>query len=133
MLIWSVMGCVNFLMQLNPETLSFYREAERTIIEGRPLWATIGFAVSVFLGAVGCVFLLLRRLVAIYLFLASLVGTVVTIVHSLTLQISFGLGEMIGIILMPILASLFLIAYVKFIEGKGWLETQMMNESRVGE
>lgn len=127
MLIWCVMGCVNFIMQLNPETLSFYRETERLVIQDRPVWATIGFAVSVFLGALGCIFLLLRRYFSIYLFILSLVGTIVAIVHSMTLNISFAVGEIIGIILLPVLVPLFLIAYVIFIAKKGWFETYMIN------
>ena len=36
MLIWNVMGCINFFVQMNPDLLAAYRDSERTIIEGRP-------------------------------------------------------------------------------------------------
>ena len=46
-LIWNVLGSVNFFMQMNPDMLDAYRESERAIIQGRPVWATGAFAVAV--------------------------------------------------------------------------------------
>ena len=81
--------------------LTTYRESEHAIIEGRPTWATGGFAIAVFGGALGCLLLLLRKSAAYYLFIASLLGVVVTMLHTLGIGIDFGLGEILGIILMP--------------------------------
>ncbi|MCH9016029.1 MAG: hypothetical protein IH877_10130, partial [Gemmatimonadetes bacterium] len=61
MLIWNVMGCINFFVQINPDALASYPESHRAIIEGRPAWATGAFAVAVFGGALGCLLLLLRK------------------------------------------------------------------------
>ena len=44
MLIWNVMGCINFMVQMNPEMVASYREVEQAIISDRPAWATIAFA-----------------------------------------------------------------------------------------
>ena len=121
MLIWNVMGCINFFVQMNPEMLSSYREAEQTIIQNRPLWATVAFAIAVFGSTVGCILLLLKNNTAFFLFLASLFGVVVTIMHSLTIGITYSLGETIGIIVMPIVVAIFLIWYFNFVKGKGWL------------
>ncbi len=122
-LIWNVMGVINFLVQMNPEMLAAYRESERAIIEGRPLWATGGFAIAVFGGALGGLLLLLRKSAAKYLFIASLLGVIVTMIHSLGLGlgIDFGLGEILGIILMPLVVAAFLIWYSKRAESKRWL------------
>ena len=38
-LIWNVMGCINFFMQMNPDALADYPEAVRSLVEGRPGWA----------------------------------------------------------------------------------------------
>ena len=59
MLIWNVMGIINFFVQMNPDVLAAYRESERAIIDGRPAWATGAFAIAVFGGAFGS--LLLRQ------------------------------------------------------------------------
>ena len=121
MLIWNVMGCVNFFVQMNPDMVSSYRESEQAIIKDRPLWATVGFAIAVFGGALGCILLLLKKATAFYLFIASLVGVVIATVHSLTININFGIGETIGIIIVPTVVAVFLIWYSQYVKGKGWL------------
>lgn len=120
-LIWNVMGVINFFVQMNPDALSAYRESERAIIEGRPAWATGGFAIAVFSGVLGCLLLLLRKPAAFYLFIASLLGVIVTMTHTLSIGIDFGLGEILGIILMPLVVAAFLIWYSKHAESKGWI------------
>ncbi len=120
-LIWNVMGAINFIVQMNPESLAAYRETERAIIEGRPAWATAGFAIAVFGGALGSVLLLLRKSISIYLFVASLLGVIAAQVHTLSIDVDFGLGEILGIILMPLLVAGFLIWYAKQAQSKRWL------------
>ena len=81
-LIWNVMGVINFFVQMNPDLLAEYRESERAIVEGRPAWATGAFAIAVFGGALGCLLLLLRKSAAYYVFIASLLGVIVTNIHT---------------------------------------------------
>ena len=52
-LLWNVMGSINFFMQMNADIVAGLPETHRAIIEGRPLWATAGFALAVFGGALG--------------------------------------------------------------------------------
>ncbi|MDA3943108.1 MAG: hypothetical protein PF694_06165 [Bacteroidetes bacterium] len=115
------MGCINFFVQMNPDVLAAYRESERAIIEGRPIWATGAFAIAVFGGVLGCFLLLLRKSVAYYFFIASLLGVIVTMIHTLGIGIDFGIGEILGTILMPLVAASFLIWYSKLAESKGWV------------
>jgi len=120
-LIWNVMGLINFFVQMNPDALAAYRESERAIIEGRPAWATGAFAIAVFSGSLGGLLLLLRKSAAFYVFIASLLGVIVTTIHTLGVGIDFGLGEILGIILMPLVVAAFLIWYSKQAESKGWI------------
>jgi hypothetical protein len=120
-LIWNGLGAVNFLVQMSPDSISAYRESERLIIDGRPLWATAAFAVAVFGGTIGGLLLLLRRSVAFYLFAASLLGVLVTMLHTLSSGIEFGLGEILGIILMPVVVAAFLAWYSTLAQRKGWI------------
>ena len=120
-LIWNVMGCANYFMQMNPEILATYRESERMIVEGRPAWATAAFALAVFGGAIGCILLLIRRSAAMYLFIISLLGVVVTMIYTLTIRIDFGVGEILGIILMPLAVAIFLVWYASYAKQKGWI------------
>lgn len=120
-LLWNVLGSINFLMQMNSDMVAAYRDTERAIIVGRPTWATVAFALAVFGGALGCLLLLLRKSSAYILFIASLLGVIVTMSHSLGIGIDFSLGERIGIIIMPVAVAVFLIWYTKYTQGKGWI------------
>jgi hypothetical protein len=123
-LIWNVAGVINFFAQMNPDVLAAYRESERVLVESRPAWATGAFAIAVFGGALGSLLLLLRKSAAFYLFIASLLGAIVTMIHTLGVDIDFGLGEILGIILMPLLVVAFLIWYSKLAETKGWISQE---------
>jgi len=120
-LIWNAMGCINYFVQMNADMVASMPETHRAIIEGRPAWATGGFAIGVFGGALGCLLLLLRKSAAYYVFIASLLGVIVTMTHTLGVGIDFGLGEILGIILMPLVVAAFLIWYAKQAESKGWI------------
>lgn len=120
-LIWNLMGAVNFIVQMNPDSLAAFRETERAIIEGRPAWATMGFAVAVFGGAVGSLLLLFRKSISYYFFVASLVGVVAAQTHTLGIGIDFGVGEIAGIILMPLVVAGFLIWYSKRAQNLRWI------------
>lgn len=120
-LIWNALGSVNFFVQMDPGALEAYRESERAIVEGRPLWATAGFAFSVFGGAIGCVLLLLKKQIAFHVFAVSLLGTFLTMIHTLSIGVSFGAGEIVGIIAMPLAVSAFLVWYSKYAQNKGWI------------
>ena len=94
-LIWNVMGVINFFMQMNPDVLAAYRESERAIVEGRPVWATGGFAIAVFGGALGGLLLLLRKSAAFYVFIASLLGVIVTMIHTIGIAIGTPLAVLV--------------------------------------
>lgn len=84
-LLWNLGGCMNYIMQANPESVAQMPEVYQTIINSRPAWATGAFAIAVFGGAVGCILLLLRRAVAVQVFMVSLAGVALTAVHAVML------------------------------------------------
>ncbi len=120
-LVWNLMGAMNFIMQMNPEMVASMPETHRAIIDSRPIWATAGFAVGVFGGAIGGLLLLLRKSLAVYVFIASLIGVVVTMVHSLGLEIQFSAFERVMMVFMPLGVGTFLIWYAKLAVTKGWI------------
>ena len=117
-LIWNVMGGINFFAQMNADALAAYPEAARALVEGRPAWATGAFAIAVFGGALGCLLLLLRKSAAFYLFIASLLGVIVTNIHTLGVA---GSTEIWVGSLMSLAVAAFLIWYSKQAETKGWI------------
>lgn len=120
-LIWNGLGSVNYLVQVYGESLDAYREVEQAIIAGRPAWATAGFAIGVFGGTVGGLFLMLRHVIATHLFIASLIGVLITTVHTLSVDTEFGIGELIVMAFMPVIVAVLFLWYAKHAEGKGWI------------
>ena len=119
MLLWNVMGCINYLMQMNPDSLANYSEAVRLLITHRPIWATGAFAVAVFGGSLGCLMLLLKKSTAFYVFVVSFLGVMVTNVH--TFGITSSTGVLVGSSMSFVVAG-YLIWYSKFVERKGWIK-----------
>ena len=123
-LIWNAMGVINYLMQMYADSLAAYPETHRAIIEDRPGWATGAFAIAVFGGTLGCLLLLLRKSAAYYFFIASLLGVIVTMIHTLGVAgsaIDFSLFEITMMIVMPLVVAAFLIWYTKRAERNGWI------------
>jgi len=123
-LMWNALGSVNFVMQMNSEMIEGYREAERAIIVGRPVWATAGFALGVFGGALGGLLLLFKKAIAHQVFVASLIGIVVTMIHTTLVAVGpaeFGLAGIFIMIILPMLVAAFLIWYARYSIGKRWL------------
>jgi len=116
-LVWNAMGCMNFIMQMDPEALTEYPEAARSLVASRPTGATSAFAIAVFGGALGCVLLVLRKALALPVFVVSLIGVVVTNVHTF----SHGASPEIwtGSLSSLILAA-FLVWYAALARRRGW-------------
>ena len=123
-LLWNVGGAINYLMQTNEEFVSALPETHRAIIEGRPIWATGGFALGVFGGAIGCFLLLLRKSIAFYIFIISLLGIIITMIHTINVassKIGFSIGEIVVMILLPLIIAAVLIWYTKLATSKSWV------------
>jgi len=119
-LIFNVMGVINYLVQMNADSLASFPELYRPIIEGRPAWATAAFAVAVFGGSLGCLLLLLRKSAAFYVLIASLLGVIVSMMHIFGVA-GFSTFEIWIGVLMQLVVTAFLIWYSKLVERKGWI------------
>ncbi len=117
-IIWNAMSCMNFVMQFNPEILSKYPDEARKLVETRPAWSTMAFAVAVFGGLVGDILLILKRKLAFYVFIVAVLGIAITNIH--TLQITSSPNILLGSG-MSFLIGLFFIWYVTFCKNKSWL------------
>ena len=118
-LIFNLLGCMNFISQMNAENVASMPDVYRAIVESRPAWGTAAFAVAVFGGALACILLLLRKSVAFYLFILALVGAVVAQLPFLGVA-DFPSEAWIGW-LSQLVVVVFLISYSKRAEDKGWL------------
>ena len=114
-LVWYLMGCMNYIVQTNPVSVAQMPESYQLIIGARPAWATAAFALGVFGGAVGCILLLLRRRVAVAVFVVSLLGILVTNVFTTML-----VGP-IPPVLLSALIAVALLWYATIARRSGWL------------
>lgn len=124
-LLWNLMGVSAYLADAytSIEQLEQMSQEIRELYEGRPAWATAGFAIAVFAGAIGSLALLLRKKWARPLLLLSVLGSVVLNVHTFFLSNAL---EVMGsnIVIMPIVVIVFGIYLVFFAKKgiqKGWL------------
>lgn len=123
-LLWYAMTALNFFIQMDPEVLAKMPESHRLIVEGRPVWATFGFALAAVAGVMGCVALLLRKAIAIRLFVISFVGVCVTMIHTIIVAFSKGAfsgSDIMMMIIAPILVALLLIVFAMRGRNRGWI------------
>ena len=117
-LIWSVMGCYNYIMQTNPEALAQFPEAYQMVIKGRPGWVSLSFVIAVFGGALGCALMLMRRAVARPVLLLSLVGVVVTFGQAiLEIRTAPGAGSIVMGTGMSLVVSSYLVWFTHRKDG----------------
>lgn len=123
-LLWNIGGSINYIMQTNLDFVSGLPDTHRAIIEGRPFWATGGFAIGVFGGAIGCLLLLFRKYASLYVFILSLAGIFVTMIHTTNVARStptFTFVEMFVMIALPLIVAAILIWYTLITRRKGWI------------
>ena len=119
-LLWNAAGCMAYMAEMDPGSLE---ATARALIENRPAWATGAFATAVWGGALGSVILLLRRSLAFYVFVVSLLGVAVHVFYNLFMgggTGSYGPFEITMSIMIPVIGA-FLIWYAKMAESKGWI------------
>lgn len=129
-LLWNLMGVMEFLRQMNmsEEDIAKMSEAVQAAQAGYDAapaaWATAAFAIAVFCGAFGCLLLILRKRLAIRVLNLSLLGVIVQQIHwwgVLKIGSSFGAGQLVMPVLIPIIAIL-LIIFARFSAAKNWLK-----------
>jgi hypothetical protein len=124
-LIWNLLGVLAFVGQMfiTPEMLSELPVAEQELYANTPIWATIAFAVAVFSGAFGSLFLLMRKSISTLLLILSLMGVLVQNIHSFFISKSIEVYGPGGIIMpvMIILLAIYLIWLAKKAQAQGWL------------
>ena len=123
-LLWNTLGILNYMAQMSPDRVAAMPEAYRAIIEGRPSWAAVGFAVGVFAGTMGCLLLLLKKALAGFVFMISLIGIFVTMIHSLNVVVTSGnlsLSMIFQTIILPIVIANLLIGLTFYAMKRDWL------------
>lgn len=124
-LLWNLMGTMTFFMEvfITPEALAALPDAERALYENTPPWLHIVFAIAVFGGTLGCVLLLMKKRLAVPLFIISLVAVITQMGYWLLINDVMAVhGPSSAIMpLLVILVAAFLVWYSYNAKGKGWI------------
>ncbi len=124
-LVWNLLGVMAYVMQMTmtEEAMLALPEAERTLYENVPAWATAAFALAVNGGALGCLLLLLRRAWAFPVLIVSLAAILVQMYHSLFIVNSIEVYGPGGVIMpvMVIVIAVFLVWYANKARNRGWI------------
>lgn len=99
-LLWNGIGVLAYLQQvmMSAEEFAGLPEVQQKLLSAQPVWVTAAFAIAVFAGFVASICWLLKKRVAVRLFLLSLLAVIVQF------------------------SSYFIVdGYMEFISGQGWL------------
>ncbi len=79
-LLWSAMGAMDYVMTQtrNENYMVAFTPDQLEFFYGFPVWVEASWAIAVWGGVIGSIFLLLRHRIAVWLFLASLVAMLIT-------------------------------------------------------
>jgi len=78
-LLWNLVGCAAYLsdVMLTPEDIAKLSAAQQAMYAARPGWSVAATAVAVWVGAIGCVGLILKKRWAVPMFAVSLAALIV--------------------------------------------------------
>ena len=125
-LLWSAGGAFDYVMTQtrNEEYLAAFTEEQLAFFFGLPAWTVAAWAVAVWGGVLGALLLLARRGAAVWVFLASLVGMVITTVRNYVLADGMEvLGDAfsLGFTAVIFLLALAFLLYARAMRGRGIL------------
>jgi len=124
-LIWNLLGVFAYIMQqtMSPEDIAALSDAERTLRDATPAWASAAFAIAVHGGALGCLALVFKKSWALPLLMLSLAAVLVQMVHAFFISNSievFGPGGMIMPVMILVIA-VYLVFLARSAKEKGWI------------
>ncbi len=124
-LIWNLAGVGAYLGQayMPAENLQAMPEAHQQLLEAQPAWYTAAFAIAVFAGALGCIFLILRKKWATQVLIVSLLGILAQQTYVFFFSNTF---EVMGnnAMIMPliiVIVGFLLVFFAKAATDKAWL------------
>lgn len=117
-LLWNAMGAMDYVMTQtrNPDYMSKFTPEQLEFFTGFPAWVVASWAIAVWGGVLGSIFLLLRRRWAVRIFLVSFLAMVVTTVHNYV--IVDGLAVMDDAFSLIFSMVIFVVAFVLFVYAR---------------
>ena len=124
-LLWNLIALMPLYTQvfISPEVLAAMPMAERELYETSPSWMNTIFAIAVFGGIIGCILLLMRKALAITIFIISLVAVLIQMIYWIFLSSAMEVHGPTSII-MPLIVigiAIFLVWYSRRTRSKAWI------------
>ncbi|MDX1498936.1 MAG: hypothetical protein R3176_03510 [Woeseiaceae bacterium] len=126
-LIWNLFGMIIYVGQVTatPEALAEggYTPEQIAFVEATPAWVTSAFALAVTTGVLGSILLLLRKALALPVFVLSLVAILAQNVYSHVLNDAVAVFGS-GVLVIPttvIVIAVALVWYSRSVKAKGWI------------
>ena len=124
-LVWNLMGVFNYLGQvlMTDDVLKSLPKDQQLMYQDVPSWVTAAFAVAVFFGTLGAIFLLLKKKVSSTFFILSFLGIFVQMTYGLLITKNTDSYGPLGLVmpLMIIAIGAYLIWYSKKASKNRWL------------
>lgn len=125
-LFWNAMGAMDFTMtQTKNETyMNAFTPEQLEFFYGFPIWVDISWAVAVWASVLGSLILLFRKAFAVPVFLASVLGMIITVIHNYGLSNGFEVtGDAFSLIFTAMIftGATFLYFYSRKMRGNGVL------------
>ena len=124
-LLWNLMGCAAYLSDamLSAADIAKMSDAEKAMVAARPVWAVGSTAVAVWLGALGCLALILRKGWAVPLLWLSLLGVIAQDIWLFVLAPNTGLvnGAVYGLQGLVLVIAVALFWLSNKAKASGWL------------
>jgi hypothetical protein len=117
-LLWNAMGAMDYLMTQtqNPEYMAQFTPEQLEFFYGLPIWAEASWAIAIWGAILGCILLLMRKGLAVPVFLVSWLAMVVTSFQNFVL--SNGLEIMGDPFSLVFTAVIFLVALALFLYAR---------------
>ena len=125
-ILWSSIGATDYVMTQtrNESYMSGFTPEQLEFFYGLPVWVDAAWAIGVWGGVVGTVFLLLRKALAVWILLASFLAVLVTTFHNYVLSNGMEVsGDTFSLVLSAtiLLIALGLYLYSRYMQRRGVL------------
>jgi len=117
-LLWNSVGAMDFVMtqSRNAAYMSSFTQAQLDFYYGFPIWVVATWAIAVWGGVLGTLALLLRKSLAVHLFLSSFICIILTDIHNFAF--ANGLRVMGGAVALTISAIVLLIGALLWVYAR---------------
>lgn len=125
-LLWNAMGAMDYVMTQtkNEAYMAAFTPEQLDFFYGLPTWTVAAWAIAVWGGVAGAIFLLFRKSLAVTLFLASLIAMALTAIQNYVLSNGLEvIGDTFSLVFTAaiFLAALGLYLYARAMEKRGVL------------